>query len=494
MAKNIDAGRLSVRLWGEEIGQLCWNAAKGNSYFYFSKGFLESGLDIAPLTASTKDPEARFAIYGNVDSPKYQKLPPFIADSLPDDWGNSLFDQWFAEHGYHEKDKTPLAKLSFIGARAMGALEFLPCSEQAFDTGEKLIIPKLYELAKKIERDRDHARISPDETLTQKALMAVGTSAGGRFKKAIIAIDDNGDIYSGQTSTDAGRQYYILKFNTPEFCISETEKTWYDMATAAGITMMPSKLVEVEGTKHFLTERFDRKEGEKIFTQTLAAINPEADTYEGLFETCRLLSIPKDEQNELFLRMVFNVLSNNTDDHAKNFSFIMNRDGSWHLAPAYDLCFILKNGAAAQKAHVFSIRGKHEDITDDDLKEFAIRNDIKNPAKYITKVREALSGFESLANANGIAPYLVRIMKDRLRELSPELFSREEENASQLLRFEITESAAIHLYAMVDGRQRKRVIAPKDASYQSLLAAAMAHLSEEDQKEIIGLYFSNQPQ
>lgn len=489
MAKNIDTGRLSVRLWGAEIGQLCWNAAKGNSYFFFSKEFLASGLDIAPLVASIKNPESRFAIFGNTDSPKYQRLPPFIADSLPDDWGNSLFDQWFAENGYHEKDKTPLAKLSFIGARAMGALEFLPCSEDTFNTDEKLVIPKLYELAKKIERDRDNARISSDETLTQKALMAVGTSAGGRFKKAIIAMDERGDIYSGQTSTDPDRQYYILKFNTPEFCISETEKTWYDIATAAGITMMPSQLIEVEGTKHFLTKRFDRRDGEKIFTQTLAAVNPEADTYEALFETCRLLSIPKDEQNELFLRTVFNVLSNNTDDHPKNFSFIMDRDGNWHLSPAYDLCFILKNGTSAQKAHVFSIRGKHEDITDDDLKEFAIRNDIKNPAKYIAKVRTALSEFENLAIANGIAPFLIRIMKNRLHELSPEIFNTGDADIPQLLRFEITESSNIHLYATVDGKQRRRVITPKNASYQDLLSAAKSQLSEDDQKKIIRLYF-----
>lgn len=489
MAKNIDTGRLSVRLWGAEIGQLCWNAAKGNSYFFFSKEFLASGLDIAPLVASIKNPESRFAIFGNTDSPKYQRLPPFIADSLPDDWGNSLFDQWFAENGYHEKDKTPLAKLSFIGARAMGALEFLPCSEDTFNTDEKLVIPKLYELAKKIERDRDNARISSDETLTQKALMAVGTSAGGRFKKAIIAMDERGDIYSGQTSTDPDRQYYILKFNTPEFCISETEKTWYDIATAAGITMMPSQLIEVEGTKHFLTERFDRRDGEKIFTQTLAAVNPEADTYEALFETCRLLSIPKDEQNELFLRTVFNVLSNNTDDHPKNFSFIMDRDGNWHLSPAYDLCFILKNGTSAQKAHVFSIRGKHEDITDDDLKEFAIRNDIKNPAKYIAKVRTALSEFENLAIANGIAPFLIRIMKNRLHELSPEIFNTGDADIPQLLRFEITESSNIHLYATVDGKQRRRVITPRNASYQDLLSAAKSQLSEDDQKKIIRMYF-----
>ena len=207
MARNKDSGRLRVMLWGREIGQLCWNPAKGNSYFFFSPEYLSSGLDIAPLTVSSKGPAARFAIYGNTDSAKYQKLPPFIADSLPDDWGNTLFDQWFAEHHYLEKDKTPLAKLSFVGSRAMGALEFVPCSEDDFSPNERLMIPKLYDLAKKIEQDREHAIISPEETLTQKALMAVGTSAGGRFKKAIIALDEDGNIFSGQTSARGDRKY-----------------------------------------------------------------------------------------------------------------------------------------------------------------------------------------------------------------------------------------------------------------------------------------------
>ncbi|MBP5689568.1 MAG: type II toxin-antitoxin system HipA family toxin [Bacteroidales bacterium] len=422
MASSIDNSRLSVMLWGQEIGQLSWNPAKRNSYFFFSKEYLESGLDIAPLTASSKSPAARFAIYGNTDSAKYQKLPPFIADSLPDDWGNTLFDQWFAEHHYHEKDKTPLAKLSFVGSRAMGALEFVPCSEDAFSAYEKLMIPKLYELAKKIEKDRELAMISPEETLTQKALMAVGTSAGGRFKKAIIAMDDDGNIYSDQTSAREDRRYYILKFNTPEFCLSEIEKTWYDLAIKAGITMMPSRLMEVEGTCHFLTERFDRRGGEKIFTQTLAAVNPEAYCYEDLFSTCRQLSISKDELNELYLRMVFNILSGNTDDHAKNFSFIMEKDGSWHLSPAYDLCFILKTATTPEKHHVFSIRGKHEDITISDLLDFAVQNDIKSPVKYIETVKDTLRGFRAFATANGVAPLFIDIIESRLRELSPDVF------------------------------------------------------------------------
>ncbi len=486
MARNLDGGRLSVMLWGQEIGQLCWNPAKGNSYFFFSPQYLSSGLDIAPLTASSKNPESRFAIYGNTDSAKYQKLPPFIADSLPDDWG----DQWFAEHHYHEKDKTPLAKLSFVGSRAMGALEFVPCSEDAFSPNEKLIIPKLYDLAKKIEQDREHAIISPEETLTQKALMAVGTSAGGRFKKAVIAMDESGNIFSGQTSTRGDRKYYILKFNSPEFCLSEIEKTWYDMATRAGISMMPSCLIEVEGINHFLTERFDRRAGEKVFTQTLAAVNPEAYCYEDLFSTCRQLSIPQDELDELYLRMVFNILSNNTDDHAKNFSFIMEKDGSWHLSPAYDLCFILKTAATPQRRHEFSVRGKFEDISTSDLLAFAAQNDIKNPAKYIDKVKNALKDFRALASANGVAPFFIDIIASRLRELSPDIFAPAAAT-SALLRFEMTDAGNIHLYATIDGQERRRVFTKKNEEYESILGAMKKTLSRQEQEEMLERLFAH---
>ena len=488
MAKIIANDRLSVMLWGQEIGQLCWNPAKGNSYFFFSREYLASGLDIAPLTASSKSPAARFAIYGNTDSAKYQKLPPFIADSLPDDWGNTLFDQWFAEHHYHEKDKTPLAKLSFVGSRAMGALEFVPCSEDAFSPNEKLMIPKLYNLAKKIEQDREHAIISPEETLTQKALMAVGTSAGGRFKKAIIAMDEFGNLFSGQTSVREDRKYFILKFNTPEFCQSEIEQTWYLLANRAGITMKPSRLIEVEGVHHFLTERFDRRDGEKVFTQTLAAINPEAYCYEDLFSTCRQLSIPQDELNELYLRMVFNILSNNTDDHAKNFSFIMDKDGSWHLSPAYDLCFILKTAAVPEKHHEFSIRGKYEDITISDLLAFAAQNDIKNPAKYIGKVKDALRDFRVLATSNGVAPLFIDIIESRLRELSPDVFASSVAT-SDLIRFEITNSGNIHLNATVDGKERRRVFTKKSEYYKEVLEALKKPLSRDEQQELLESYF-----
>lgn len=121
--------------------------------------------------------------------------------------------------------------------------------------------------------------------------------------------------------------------------------------------------------------------------------------------------------------MVFNILSNNTDDHAKNFSFIMEKDGSWHLSPAYDLCFILKTAATPEKRHEFSVRGKFEDITTADLLAFAAQNDIKNPSKYIDRVKAALKDFRSLASANGVASLFIDIIESRLRELSPDVFA-----------------------------------------------------------------------
>ena len=120
--------------------------------------------------------------------------------------------------------------------------------------------------------------------------------------------------------------------------------------------------------------------------------------------------------------MVFNILSGNTDDHAKNFSFIMEKDGSWHLSPAYDLCFILKTATTPEKHHVFSIRGKHEDITISDLLDFAVQNDIKSPVKYIETVKDTLRGFRAFATANGVAPLFIDIIESRLRELSPDVF------------------------------------------------------------------------
>jgi serine/threonine-protein kinase HipA len=213
------------------------------------------------------------------DAKIYQKLPAFVADSLPDAWGNQLFDLWRQQNHLSNSDITPLDKLSFIGKRGMGALEFQPELSHERKT-EKIDMKSLTELAERIYNERENAHILPEETVTMQSLLTVGTSAGGRQPKAIIAINkDTGEIRSGQIGGLQGHDYYLLKFGHFKYSSAELEMTYYELATKAGIRMMPSRLYAVDGNNHFITQRFDREGDRKLHAQTLAAICPEADSY-----------------------------------------------------------------------------------------------------------------------------------------------------------------------------------------------------------------------
>ena len=176
------------------------------------------------------------------------------------------------------------------------------------------------------------------------------------------------------------------------------------MALAAGIHMMESRLLEVDGTKHFLTKRFDRNETGKLHTQTLAAMMPEADSYEKLLMVCRKLHLPEVDCQEVFRRMVFNILANNTDDHNKNFTFIMNRQGSWRISPAYDMTYIFDTGGyLPNMEHCLMIGGKLEDISREDVIQFARDNGIRRPDAIIREVVESLKHFRTIAEKHSVS-------------------------------------------------------------------------------------------
>ena len=184
-------------------------------------------------------------VYGDTER-IYQKLPPFIADSLPDDWGNRLFDYWRKQNKITAASVTPLEKLSFIGKRGMGALEFIPESEGYAAEG-KIDVKSLIDLAQRIFTDREEVSIQPDESLTMQALIAVGTSAGGRQPKAIVAVNPvTGEIRSGQVAGLDGFDYCILKFGDAARSSAELEMAYYRMAVDSGISMTDSRLLEVE--------------------------------------------------------------------------------------------------------------------------------------------------------------------------------------------------------------------------------------------------------
>ena len=256
----------------------------------------------------------------------------------------------------------------------------------------------------KILEERDRVVLNTSEELTLQALLAVGTSAGGRQMKAIVAInDETGEIRSGQSDGMEGFGYYILKFGDKSMPIAEIEAAYYNMAIAAGIDMEECRLLSVEGTNHFLTKRFDRRDGKKIFVQTLAAINPEASSYEDLIDTCRELNISESEIEQIFIRMVFNVMANNTDDHNKNFSFLIDEFGNWRIAPAYDMTFIFNmDGTGPNLRRRLSIGGNTSDISKSDIIGFAQNNGIADAEAIITRVAKAVMNFNEYAETNGV--------------------------------------------------------------------------------------------
>ena len=391
---------LKVMIWGQEAGTLVWDKDSQRAFFTYNMDFIKNDWDLSPLSASiySQRSQRQLAHYGNKDK-LYAGLPEFIADSLPDLWGNTIFGRWAANQNISTKDITAVDRLSFIGKRGMGALEFEPAFDNS-NPGFTIKLKSLYNLADQIFNERQDISVIPSNDLLIETLYKVGTSAGGMHPKAIIAInDETGEIRSGQADLPPDFTHYIIKFDeSKQFPHTRVEKAYYDMATAAGVQMMPSRLIEIEGKQHFLTQRFDRKSGRKIHTQTLAAMNSMADTYEDLFTICRKLGLSAEEQVQQYRRTVFNILAGNTDDHTKNFSFLMNQDGVWHIAPAYDMTFTIDVKAPDfMNRHSMSLRGKMDNFSKKDLIDFAKINGIKNPVNIIDDINNTICHFKEFA-------------------------------------------------------------------------------------------------
>lgn len=476
---------LKVILWGEEIGRLAWDERRKLSYFMYNDEFAKKGLNISPLVAPVDVVKSLMPVWGE-DAKIYQKLPAFVADSLPDAWGNQLFDLWRQQNHLANAEINPLDKLSFIGKRGIGALEFQP-EVSNVRKPEKIDMKALAELADRIYAEREKAHILPEESVTMQSLLTVGTSAGGRQPKAIIAINkENGEIRSGQIGGLKDYDYYLLKFGDSKYSSAELEMTYYEMATMAGICMMPSDLYSVEGKKHFITKRFDRDGVEKIYTQTLAAIYPDANSYEHLVEVCRKLHLPESDCQEIFRRMVFNILANNTDDHNKNFSFIMQKNGSWRLSPAYDITYVLDNGGyLPNEYHCLYIRAKLNRITREDVIQFAHDNGIRRPDTIIHKVAESLKQFRTIAIKNGVKnEWIGRVEKtivDHLKawgewgkEYVSSDFSIEQQFKGNYL-----------IQAKIDGKNRKYIIREGTPEHEKLTAMGFANVTDEMIKEMV---------
>lgn len=424
---------IKVKLWGKQVGLVFWDSNTGLANFEFLPTFLNLNLDIAPLTMPISQARnGRVFQFPEIPKETFYGLPGFLADSLPDRFGNQLIDMWLVSQGKTIESMNPLERLCYIGKRGIGALEFEP----AFNFGDRrshpIKVDSLVELAqmvmdKRTSLNTQFSEANPDALID---ILRVGTSAGGARPKAIIAFNEKTkEVRSGQLLAPKGFTHWLMKLdgvtdgqiNDPKD-YGRIEFAYYKMAIDCGIFMSESRLLEENGRAHFLTRRFDRiNDNQKIHVQTLCGLchydynNPLLYSYEMVFQAIRELHLPYKDSEQMYLRMIFNVIANNNDDHTKNISFFMYETGEWRLAPAYDITYAYNPDSLWLRQHQLSINGKRKDFTMDDLVMVGKQMAIKKSKDIIKKVVNTVKNWQEYGEQAGVNTNKIKAIGSTLK-------------------------------------------------------------------------------
>lgn len=407
----------NVELWDATVGAIAWDEERRLGSFEYDEAFRRSGLEVSPLTMPL-DRAGVFAFPG-LNRETFQGLPGLLADALPDRFGNALINLWLRRHGRSPQDFSPVERLCYMGSRGMGALMFRPALARPQRAALPLEVEELVELANEILRSRGELStdLSRNRAEALETIIRVGTSAGGARAKAVIALNpETGEVRSGQLDIPEGFEPWLLKFDGVEDDhLSDpkgfglVEYAYYRMATKAGIEMAPCRLLREGNRAHFLTRRFDRgPNGERIHMQSLCGLAhydfnmAGAYGYEDAFATARRLRLGHEAIRQLYRRMVFNVIARNQDDHTRNISFLMDREGRWYLAPAYDMVWSYNPRGTWTSRHQMRVNGKQDSFDREDLLAAARNAGVKDAEEIIHEVATAVATWMEFAAESGV--------------------------------------------------------------------------------------------
>ncbi len=402
--KNIEL--INVFVFGEKIGVLGSDKNKGDSYFLFDKEFLNKGIykNLFPFVLKRTD---QVQVFKNQNNKTFKGLPSVFADSLPDDFGNAIFNKWLSYNNIKASDLTPVHQLAYLSNRGMGAIEYFPGKN--LDYSEGINLQKITRILKNVIKNKKNVF---EDSLNSNALLNIfklGTSAGGARPKIIVSENKvTNKLIPGDVEFSENYYHYLVKLNIGEdtYNRERVEYGYSKLVKMAGIDMMPCDLTE----GHFITQRFDRVGGKKRHILTATGIsgldyrNAEHSSYENLFEIANYINLPQNDIERLFRRMVFNYVFHNIDDHLKNHSFIYDeKKDCWGLSPAYDINYSLD---ALNKwvgaVHSLSLNGKRKGIELEDFLGLAKKYAIKKPLKIIEDVESVVFEWERIAYEIGV--------------------------------------------------------------------------------------------
>ena len=420
-----------VYLWGTRIGIIHQDVTKPYASFEYDTDFLNSEIEVSPLRMPLAKNIYEFpALAGE----PFYGMPGLVADSLPDKFGNAVIEQWLMSLVKSLSDFTAIDRLCYTGKRGMGVLEYVPASTDIKDIDENINVQEMVKFASDILADREGISLKAEDNLTYSQLVQVGSSAGGARAKAIIAWnEETNEVRSGQAQLGTGYDYWLMKFDNvtkngdhgledkPEYTL--IEYAYYLMAKKAGVTMNECRLYESAGEHHFMTKRFDRENGRKLHMQSLGALahisyqEPGICGYELAAMYMKEVGISYKEIEQFYRRMVFNCLAVNQDDHVKNISFLMDRNGKWSLSPAYDITFSYNPTNKWLRAHQMTVNGKTAGIELSDLLEAGSKMGIKERRckdiirEVLTSVREFPVFAEQVGIKEKTCQYIHSIME-----------------------------------------------------------------------------------
>lgn len=421
------ANSCSVLFDNIPVGYLAYLDDSGFATFEYTSEWQKYGFSLSPLHLPLTNNTFTFR---TLPFETYRGLPAVFADSLPDDFGNALINAWLARQGKDKSHFLALDRLLYTGTRGMGALEYYPTNNLIEEKSEPILINELVDIAQKILDSRGELNLTDHDASSMTKLLQIGTSAGGARAKAVIAVNkDKNEIRSGQVNVPNGFEHYLLKFDGVEEH-KENRETFGDpkgygimeyvyflMATKVGIEMSPCELLREERTKraHFMTKRFDRTGNQKYHVLSLCGMahadfrKPGEYSYEELLSIARKLGLTNKEQEQIYRRMVFNVIARNHDDHTKNWSFMVNDEYKWTLAPAYDLAWSYKKDLIWVQSHQLTIAGKRDNFQLEDLLSVAehISSISRKKANHIIQQTiSTLSKWRDFADQEGVPEVL----------------------------------------------------------------------------------------
>ena len=375
-------------------------------YFEYDKSFIEHRLEISPLRLPLKSGLVSF------DYSLFEGLPGVFNDSLPDGWGRLLFDRLARSRGIFPPDVTPLSRLAHVGNHGLGALVYAPDYSVA-ESNESMNLDRL------AAQSQDVLDGTSDQVL-QELIALNGSSAGARPKALIGLNDTRQQIVHGAHDLPNGFLPWIVKFGSAQdgADAGAIEYVYAKMAINAGVDMPDIHLFPAKkGSGYFAVKRFDRDGARRFHMHTACGLlhsdfrTPSLD-YEDLIALTGALTRDVREVEKMYRMAVFNVMAHNRDDHSKNFSFLMDDDGQWRLAPAYDLTF--SSGPRGEQSTMAMGEGRNPGV--DHLIKLGVEAKIskKRISEIIDQTRTALANWQILAKDHGVHPNNINLIGARI--------------------------------------------------------------------------------